>query len=64
MCGASSAGLTAIWIQRALSEPPEELGFAANRVVRAIGDLALVGTLVETQAEQNGKRFGLNVSSA
>jgi 2-haloacid dehalogenase len=38
--GASSAGLTTFWIQRTAGEPPEELGFAADRVVGAIGDLA------------------------
>ena len=42
--GASSVGLTTFWIQRTLGEPPEELGFAADKVVRAITDLAsLVG---------------------
>ena len=38
--GAGSAGLTMFWIQRTTGEPPEELGFAATRVVRAITDLA------------------------
>ena len=38
--GARSAGLTTFWMQRTPGEPPEELGFAANRVVRAITDLA------------------------
>ena len=38
--GAASAGLITFWIQRAAAEPPEELGFAANRVVAAITDLA------------------------
>ena len=38
--GAASAGLTTFWIQRRAAEPPEELGFAANRVVAAITDLA------------------------
>lgn len=37
--GAGSAGLTTFWIQRAAGEPPEELGFPANRVVSAITDL-------------------------
>jgi 2-haloacid dehalogenase len=37
--GAGSAGLTAIWIQRSPSEPPEELGYPAARVVSAITDL-------------------------
>ncbi len=38
--GAASAGLTTFWIQRNAQEPPEELGFAADRVVAAITDLA------------------------
>src|SRR2546425_1818852 len=38
--GAASAGLTTLWIQRSPGEPPEELGFAADRVVSAITDLA------------------------
>ena len=38
--GASSAGLTTFWIQRSASEPPEELGFAADRDVGALTDLA------------------------
>ena len=38
--GAASAGLITFWIQRALGEPPEELGFAADRAVGAITDLA------------------------
>lgn len=37
--GAASAGLTTFWIQRSAGEPPEELGFAADRVVKAITDL-------------------------
>lgn len=37
--GAASAGLTAFWIQRLPGEPPEELGYPAARVVRAITDL-------------------------
>ncbi len=37
--GAASAGLTTFWIQRAVSEPPEELGFDATRVVSALTDL-------------------------
>ena len=42
--GASSVGLTTFWIQRSPGEPPEELGFAADQIVRAITDLApLVG---------------------
>lgn len=38
--GAASAGLPAMWIQRAASDPPEELGFGAARILRSIGDLA------------------------
>jgi 2-haloacid dehalogenase len=38
--GAASAGLTTFWIQRSAAEPPEELGFNADRVVTAITDLA------------------------
>jgi len=34
--GAASIGLTTFWIQRSVTEPPEELGFAASLVVRAI----------------------------
>jgi len=37
--GAASAGLITFWIQRSAGEPPEELGFAADRVVTAITDL-------------------------
>ncbi len=40
--GAASAGLTTFWIQRVASEPPEELGFGATRVVSAITDLVPV----------------------
>ena len=39
IAGAASAGLTTFWIQRSAAEPPEELGFAAVRVVAAITDL-------------------------
>ena len=39
VAGAASAGLTAFWMQRAAAEPPEELGYRAARVVRAITDL-------------------------
>jgi 2-haloacid dehalogenase len=39
VAGATAAGLTAFWIQRAAAEPPEELGFHAARVVHAITDL-------------------------
>ena len=38
--GAAAAGLTTFWIQRSASEPPEELGFGAHRVVHALTDLA------------------------
>ena len=41
--GAAAAGLTTFWIQRTASEPPEELGFAAHRVVGALTDLAPPG---------------------
>ena len=45
IAGAASAGLTTFWIQRSAAEPPEELGFAADRVVAAITDLpGLLGT--------------------
>ena len=37
--GAGSAGLKTFWVQRTPGEPPEELGFSANRVVKAITDL-------------------------
>jgi 2-haloacid dehalogenase len=44
VAGAASAGLTTLWIQRSAAEPPEELGFGAERVVHTITDLApLVG---------------------
>jgi len=39
VAGATSAGLTAYWIQRAAAEPQEELGYRAAHVVRAIADL-------------------------
>jgi 2-haloacid dehalogenase len=39
VAGATSAGLTAFWIQRAAAEPPEELGYRAAHVVHAITDL-------------------------
>jgi 2-haloacid dehalogenase len=38
--GAASAGLNTFWIQRSSAEIPEELGFQANAVVKAITDLA------------------------
>lgn len=37
--GAASAGLITFWIQRSAAEPPEELGFDADRIVSAITDL-------------------------
>ena len=44
VAGAASAGLTTLWIQRSAAEPPEELGFGAERVVHTITDLvSLVG---------------------
>jgi 2-haloacid dehalogenase len=44
IAGAASAGLTTLWIQRSAAEPPEELGFAAGRVVHTITELVpLVG---------------------
>ncbi|HXH83714.1 MAG TPA: haloacid dehalogenase type II [Candidatus Tectomicrobia bacterium] len=39
IAGAASAGLRTFWIQRSAAEPPEELGFEAERVVRALTDL-------------------------
>jgi 2-haloacid dehalogenase len=38
--GAASAGLNTFWIQRTAAEVPEELGFQASAVVKAITDLA------------------------
>jgi 2-haloacid dehalogenase len=38
--GAASAGLITFWIQRTAGEPPEELGFSADRVVSALTELA------------------------
>jgi len=38
--GAASAGLITFWIQRSAAETPEELGFQADGVVKAITDLA------------------------
>ena len=40
VAGAASAGLITFWIQRSAGERPEELGFAADRVVSAITELA------------------------
>jgi 2-haloacid dehalogenase len=39
IAGAASAGLTTFWIQRTPGEPPEELGFTADRLVTAVTDL-------------------------
>ena len=38
--GAASAGLNTFWIQRSAAEVPEELGFQASAIVKAITDLA------------------------
>jgi len=38
--GAASAGLATFWIRRDQGEPPEELGFTADRTVKSITDLA------------------------
>ena len=40
VAGAASAGLRALWIQRSAAEPPDELGFGAERVVQALTDLS------------------------
>jgi 2-haloacid dehalogenase len=40
ICGAASAGLRTFWIQRTAAEVPEELGFGADKTVKAITDLA------------------------
>jgi 2-haloacid dehalogenase len=40
VAGAGSAGLRALWIQRSVAEPPEELGFPAEAVVHTITDVA------------------------
>lgn len=40
--GAASAGLTTFWIQRSQGEPPEELGFTADRIVKTLIDLAAI----------------------
>jgi 2-haloacid dehalogenase len=42
VAGAASAGLRALWIQRSAAEPPEELGFAAERVVHALTDVPAI----------------------
>jgi 2-haloacid dehalogenase len=39
VAGAASAGLRALWIQRSAAEPPEELGFGAERVVHTLTEL-------------------------
>jgi 2-haloacid dehalogenase len=39
VAGATSAGLTAFWMQRAAADPPEELGYKAAHVVHAVTDL-------------------------
>jgi 2-haloacid dehalogenase len=39
VAGAASAGLRPLWIQRNTSEPADELGFGAERVVRALTDV-------------------------
>ena len=39
IAGAGAAGLRTFWIQRSAAEPPEELGYPATHVVRAITDL-------------------------
>jgi 2-haloacid dehalogenase len=38
--GAASTGLATFWIQRSQGEPPEELGFTADRIVKTLIDLA------------------------
>jgi FMN phosphatase YigB (HAD superfamily) len=40
--GAASAGLATFWIQRTPGEPPEELGYSADRTVKTIEDVALL----------------------
>jgi 2-haloacid dehalogenase len=53
VAGAGSAGLTTFWVQRAGGEAPEELGFPANHVARAISDLpALVRLKPDTTYDQ------------
>jgi 2-haloacid dehalogenase len=37
--GAAATGLRTFWIQRSTAEPPEELGYTADRVVHAMTDL-------------------------
>jgi 2-haloacid dehalogenase len=38
--GASAAGLTTFWIQRAAAEPAEELGYPASYVIHLLTDLS------------------------
>jgi 2-haloacid dehalogenase len=38
--GASAAGLTTFWIQRAATEPAEELGYPASYVIHLLTDLS------------------------
>lgn len=40
ICGAASAGLRTLWIQRSAAEVPEELGYKADATVKALTDLA------------------------
>jgi 2-haloacid dehalogenase len=40
VAGAASTGLRTFWIQRRAAEPPEELGFTADRTVSTITELA------------------------
>lgn len=42
VAGAASAGLRPLWIQRSAAEPPDELGFGAERVVRALTDVPAI----------------------
>ncbi len=39
VAGAGSTGLETFWIQRRATEPPDELGFAADHIVSTITDL-------------------------
>jgi 2-haloacid dehalogenase len=40
ICGGASAGLWTFWIQRSAAEVPEELGFKADTIVKALTDIA------------------------
>lgn len=51
--GAGSAGLTAFWIRRS-NEVPEELGYAATRVISALTDLPPY--FLKPASEENGKK--------